>query len=201
MAQWKKTDTANGVPIWAPSLVKKTANVANRDAIFSNTTADAFITGQTVGVFAVDSNESRALGSRGLHTGWVKRTVGSGGRANRVSYETLVAGGISTDSEDNIFYNYAINIITQPLANTAATGDPATFRVVATSIPAGATLTYQWQFANGDNIAANAIYTNVTTANLVITDVTGLDNTSFKVLVGNVEAQSVVSANALLTVT
>jgi hypothetical protein len=201
MAQWKKTDTANGVPIWSPNLVKLTANVANKEAMFGNTTADSFITGQTIGVFAVDANESRALGSRGLHTGWVKRTVGSGGRANRIQYETLVAGGISSDSENSVFTNYSITINTQPLANSVATGAPATFRVVATTVPEGATLAYQWQFANGDNIAANAIYTNVTTANLVITDATGLDGISFKVLVSNAEASSVTSSNALLTVT
>ena len=38
------------------------------------------------------------------HTGWVLRTVGEGGRAGRVQYETLVAmgGNITTDAEDVI---------------------------------------------------------------------------------------------------
>jgi hypothetical protein len=37
------------------------------------------------------------------HAGWVRRTVGTGGRAGRVFYETLVAGGtISGDQSDNI---------------------------------------------------------------------------------------------------
>lgn len=35
------------------------------------------------------------------HTGWVRKTVGTGGRAGRVFYETLVAGGISGDAEDD----------------------------------------------------------------------------------------------------
>ena len=34
------------------------------------------------------------------HTGWNKRTVGTGGRAGRVFWETLVAGGMSGDAED-----------------------------------------------------------------------------------------------------
>ena len=35
------------------------------------------------------------------HVGWVKRTVGTGGRAGRVHYETLVAASsISGDHED-----------------------------------------------------------------------------------------------------
>jgi hypothetical protein len=36
------------------------------------------------------------------HAGWVKRTAGTGGRAGRVSYETLVAGSsITGDSVDD----------------------------------------------------------------------------------------------------
>ena len=38
---------------------------------------------------------------KGAHLGWVKRTVGTGGRAGRVHYETLVAASsISGDAED-----------------------------------------------------------------------------------------------------
>ena len=37
----------------------------------------------------------------GAHLGWVKRTVGTGGRAGRVSYETLIAASsITGDGED-----------------------------------------------------------------------------------------------------
>jgi hypothetical protein len=48
-----------------------------------------------------------ALGSGGTtqvtHAGWVRRTVGTGGRAGRVFYETLVAGGsITGDNSDDI---------------------------------------------------------------------------------------------------
>jgi hypothetical protein len=36
------------------------------------------------------------------HTGWNLRTVGSGGRAGRVQYETLVAmGTLNTDGNDD----------------------------------------------------------------------------------------------------
>jgi hypothetical protein len=54
------------------------------------------------------ANASRGLGTDGdsdnrdlAHTGWVKKTVGTGGRAGRVHYETLVAASsISGDAED-----------------------------------------------------------------------------------------------------
>ena len=41
------------------------------------------------------------IGSQVAHIGWVKKTIGTGGRAGRVFYETLVASSsISGDSED-----------------------------------------------------------------------------------------------------
>jgi len=43
------------------------------------------------------SGESHAV----AHSGWNLRTVGTGGRAGRVTYETLVAGGISGDADDD----------------------------------------------------------------------------------------------------
>lgn len=43
------------------------------------------------------------LANRITHAGWVRRTVGTGGRAGRIQYETLVASGsISGDAEDTI---------------------------------------------------------------------------------------------------
>jgi hypothetical protein len=46
---------------------------------------------------------SGAGGTQVTHAGWVRRTVGTGGRAGRVFYETLVAGGsITGDAADDI---------------------------------------------------------------------------------------------------
>lgn len=43
------------------------------------------------------------LSGKVTHAGWVKRTVGTGGRAGRVHYETLVAmGSIDGDAEDTV---------------------------------------------------------------------------------------------------
>jgi hypothetical protein len=40
--------------------------------------------------------------SQGAHAGWVKKTVGTGGRSGRIQYETLVAiGSITTDAVDD----------------------------------------------------------------------------------------------------
>jgi hypothetical protein len=204
MSQWKMDDSAANSVNWAPTSVKLTPNTTNRDNLYGNTTADAFITGLTVGQFAVDDNEIAADGGKIAHTGWVLRTVGSGGRAGRVMTEVLVAGGITTDAEDVVMPDYALRITSQPRANTANTsaGQTATFRVVGASTPAGATLSYAWTYANGDAIATNANVGVKTAANLVINSAVQTTNASFKVTISSTGgAVNVVSSNATLTIT
>jgi len=59
------------------------------------------LTGETAAASAVISG---AANKGGFHAGWVRRIKGTGGRAGRVQYETLVAtGSISNDDEDTIF--------------------------------------------------------------------------------------------------
>lgn len=63
MSQWGNIDRANNSPLWGPVSVMKTANTVNRNALFNNTTANAFVTntafstGYTVGVFGVSAGE------------------------------------------------------------------------------------------------------------------------------------------------
>ena len=59
------------------------------------------LTGETATAVAVLTGRGYIDGA--AHTGWVLRTVGTGGRAGRVQYETLVAfgGNFSTDSSDD----------------------------------------------------------------------------------------------------
>jgi hypothetical protein len=59
------------------------------------------IVGDTATVVAVLTERGYTDGA--AHTGWVLRTVGSGGRAGRVQYETLVAfgGNFSNDASDD----------------------------------------------------------------------------------------------------
>ena len=71
-------------------------------AVSSGGTAHSF-TGATAtatanrGLGVDGDNDSREV----AHVGWVKKTVGTGGRAGRVHYETLVAASsITGDAED-----------------------------------------------------------------------------------------------------
>lgn len=65
----------------------------------STTAAGATLTGETAtGVVTVGGAKNRGI----AHSGWVIRTEGTGGRAGRVQYETLVAmSSIATDGSDD----------------------------------------------------------------------------------------------------
>src|SRR6056300_1365859 len=96
MAQWTMTDEAAGSPLYANNILNVTKN---QTELFNNVTEDDVITDQEVGVFGVSAAEmADATGeaSAVTHAGWVLRKEGTGGRAGRVQYETLVAAGSIT---------------------------------------------------------------------------------------------------------
>lgn len=103
MPLWKPADDANGIPISVPAQFSLTPNSANRDALYGNTTSNAYVAGQTIGLFSVSAAEKASTNasseaSKVTHTGWNIRTVGQGGRAGRVFYECLVAGDAAVGS-------------------------------------------------------------------------------------------------------
>jgi hypothetical protein len=208
MSQWKNDDSAANSVLWGVTQFNKAPNTANRDAFFGNTTADAYVTGITAGQYGVDTSEiaatREAAESRPAHAGWVTRVEGSGNRAGRIQHEVLVAmGSMTSDAEDASFPDYTITISSQPRANTANTtaAQQATFRVVAASVPAGATLSYAWTFANGDTITAGSNVGVTTAANLVINSASQTVNASYKVTISTTGADNKVSSNATLTIT
>jgi hypothetical protein len=91
------------------SLATSAANAANNSVIDLTTTGGG---GQYFAI--VDATRATAIASRGLsqsvdgsehatHIGWNIKTVGSGGRAGRVQYETLVAiSEVKGDGSDDI---------------------------------------------------------------------------------------------------
>lgn len=205
MAQWGNTDDAANSVLWAVSQLNKTANTTTQAELFGNTTANAFVTGTTIGQFGAGVQEVQANGDI-THSGWILRTEGSGGRAGRVTHEVLVAGGYtftSDASDDAVLPDYVIRITTQPSNTTANTSasENATFTVAAASRPTGATLAYSWTYANGDPIAAGANVGTTTTATLTVNSAVQTANASFKVLVSTTGGANATSANATLTIT
>lgn len=102
MSTWGNRDVSSNSVLWSGLLVNKTPNSSVRDAMWSNSTAGAFVTGQTIGVFGIEkvdlANSSIAPTGAISHTGWVLKRTGSGGRAGRIQTEVLVAGSMANSS-------------------------------------------------------------------------------------------------------
>lgn len=195
MPQWGSKDQANNSVLWAGALVNKTANVANRDALYGNGTA--------TGIFAVNDAEQAASDGKYASTGWIKRTVGTGGRAGRILTETLVAIGITTDgSDDAIIPDASLRITTQPAAANVTAPAAASFTVAGESTP-NVAISYQWQANTGSgyaNLSNGGVYSNVTTATLSISNSTGLNGNRYRAILSATGAANVTSTGALLTV-
>jgi hypothetical protein len=199
MPLWTANDNSNGAPLFAPSTVNKTPNTANRDTMYNNATPSGYITGQTTQVIGVAANQITEVA--GAHTGWIRRTQGTGGRAGRVHSEVLVAGGFSTDTQPTKH----IAIVTQPSNNSVANNAQATFSIAAAVMP-NTTITYQWQLWGGASFAditANSSFTNVTTAAFVITNAirSVANGFIFRCRVMSTGAANVNSSNAVITIT
>ena len=213
MALYGKSDAASNVSVIVCSTVQATQNTANRTALYGNTTADAFVTGTTKGIFGVDVAEARAAragaNTRVVTPGYQLRTVGSGGRAGRTTYETLAAVRLVSDaSDDAVVPDFRLLVITQPSNATGdiSNNDIRTFTVVSDSTPPGATLTYQWQRWGGSSFSdlSNAgAYSNVATTTLSVNANTATSGTPgsdiYRVRIGATGAANVFSANATLT--
>lgn len=208
MPLWKNTDDAANSTIYAAAQVKLAPNTTNQTNLFGNTTADAFITGSTVGQFGVTNDEVAA--NPGIaHSGWVLRTEGSGGRAGRVFHEVLVAmSSITGDaSDDTQIPDFKLSIATNPTSASAnsTNNDIATFSVVAASVPTGATFTYVWQKYNGSafaNLTNTGAYSNTTTATLSVLANTASNGEVYRVRVAATGANAAVfSSNAVITIT
>lgn len=215
MPLWRNTDAAGNSVFMAVQQFGKGANTGNQANLFGNTTADAFVTGITVGQFAVSETEMRSMrGSRSAakpaHSGYVLRTVGSGGRAGRVTTEVLVAmNTITGDSENTVFQDTYAVITTQPSANSgnSTANETKTFTVVGNTLPTtGGTVSYQWQKLSAGvfaNIAASGGFSNVTVATMSVNTAGAsvANQDIYRAMVYGTGIATGYSANAILTIT
>ena len=99
-----KSGTANKISLATSEYKATTGDKIDLTAVAAGGTAHTLI-GVTPTATAVFGMGSSGMVGSGLnaHIGWVKKTVGTGGRAGRVTYETLVAGSsISGDASDDL---------------------------------------------------------------------------------------------------
>lgn len=222
MSSWGNNDNAANAPYWAtmtvPTINAPTAaapTAANVALLYANTTADAYVTGETIGLFGIDSQEIQAQGhGLGAHAGWNLRTTGSGGRAGRVQHETLVClANLTGDGDAQVYANVTITLSgptsQSVLANTTYYANVATFSTTPTLAGnTAATLTYQWQYNTGSvwaNIPANTTpmqYSGATSSTLYARPgTTANTGTIYRVIVTAAdEGVTATSANATITV-
>ena len=104
MSSWSNTDTGGSAPLWAIARVKKAPTAANMHSggsgasgkLFQNATEDNLIDGVTIGLFNFKDGETQS--GKIAHVGWNLKTTGTGGRASRIQFETLVALANSQDA-------------------------------------------------------------------------------------------------------
>lgn len=204
MPLWKNTDAAANSVIWAAAQFKTPANTANRAALFGNTTANSFITDQKVGMFGADVTET-TVNPAITHAGWVIRTEGTGGRAGRIQYETLVAmGSLTVDAEDTVLADARLTLVTQPISATRVAPAAATFSVSVSAVPSSVVPTYVWQANTGAgfaNLSNAGVYSGANTPTLSISNSTGLTGVQYRVLALATGANTITSTAATLTVT
>lgn len=190
MSSWGNNDNSANAPYWAVNSAIAPANpnraaptAANVALLYGNTSSGVYTTDETIGLFGLDSQEIAVLGDKGAHTGWVLKTQGSGGRANRVQYETLVAlSTVIKDGDAQLFPNVSISLVTTTSATVVANAsyaNSATFVVTPTLTGnTAAALTYQWQV----NDAAGSLgWTNVVNGTPANTNYTGGTTTTLLV--------------------
>jgi len=149
-------------------------------------------------VFGINAAEAPG----GVTPGWVKVTNGTGGRAGRTQYETLVAFGDpakpseSSDLDTGLFGVITLSTVAD---QEAASGEAEAFSVTATTTNS-VTATFQWQVQTGGT-GAFADINGATASTLTIGDNSGLDGNRYRCVVSGTGATTVTSNSALLTET
>ena len=145
---WTLADGAAGSPISALAQVNKTANSANRTALFNNTTADAYVTGATIGVFGVSAAEMSDAGIGQV----ASVTVSTAGTGYTVRPTATFSGGGQAASGATA--QVTAKVVTS-LIHAAGTGfAPGDVVTINTTGSAGATTSARFNVAT---VTANAV--------------------------------------------
>lgn len=166
---------------------------------------------------ALKENKDRGINAPGWWS-YYTYTDGEGNVRHKAEHLVTIAGpdlnANETQADDAIAADYTIVIGTQPADLTVASGDPAVFSVVASTLPSGGALTYEWFFlepggiwetADGAGWATGALTDELTIPDSSV-DLGGggndLDGYKFRVVVSNTGASAdVTSTEATLTIT
>lgn len=187
MAQWSNQDASSNSVLWAPTGFNLPANTTNRDALFGNTTPNAFTQGETVGMFGVDVTEMSVSNGSVIQT--IITNAGSGYSANAVVTVTdpATGSGFTANAQANATgYISAINI------SAAGSGYTTVAPTLVIAAPAGKTFNANSGVANTTEFIT--ISSNVFQNNDIVTYTVATGNTVVSGLT-NATSYYVVSAN------
>lgn len=186
MAQWSNQDASSNSVLWAPTSVNLAPNTTNRDNLFGNTTADAFVTGLTVGQFGVDTTEVGVVNGSVIFV--TITSPGSGYSANAtVTVSNETGSGFTANAEANATgYISIVNI-------SAAGSSYETPPTVTIAAPTGKTFNANSAVANTTEFIT--ISSNVFQNNDIVTYTVATGNTAISGLT-NGTSYFAVSANS-----
>jgi hypothetical protein len=192
------------MPLWSNTDESTSAPKHTVDITTGNTGVEAYQL-EPVGTWGVDVTEAQVTNVNG-HAGWVLRTVGSDGRAGRVTEETVVAmGSMSVDVEpgyDAVYLDFVITITEQPEDEEVEANTSASFAVDYAEVPDGFTVNIQWQVSEDDG----ETWTDITDADsfdltIAAEDDEYVDGNQFRAVLTSDDAATVISNVATLTIT
>lgn len=182
MSQWKNDDSAANSVLWAVTQYNKAPNTSNQTDFFGNVTADAYVTGITVGQFGVDATEASVSNgavrevvftSRGSGYGANATLTVSGGLGNTVA----ATGNAQANSTGRISaINFTNNGIGYTLAPTLTIAAPAAVTFNALTAVSNTNDTITLTSANSKFLAGDRVQYLVAAGN---TAVGGLSNANY----------------------
>jgi hypothetical protein len=155
MPLWSSTDNTSSSPIYTPAQVNLEPNATNRDALYHNTTPDAFVVGETIGVQGVNA-ASIPAGYSSVATISIN-AIGSGyanGDTVTANTGTAVTAAVFTVTTAPANTSIATLTITNPGNYSVAPTNPVALKnvTVANSSANGATATATFNETNGQGI-------------------------------------------------
>jgi len=155
MAQrmWGTVDRANDSPIWATAQVNKTSNSVNQAALYNNTTADAYVTGATIGTFGVSRAEMSDAGIGQV----ASVTVSTAGSGFTVRPTVSFAGG--GQSAAGATATATAKVVSATITDGGTNYAPGDVVQINTTGAAGATVAAKFNVATVNAAASNTVLT------------------------------------------
>ncbi len=122
MALWGKNDTASNAALFAPAQVKQTPNTTNAQALYGNTTPNAYFDGATVGLYAVSGAE--AANNGGGVAEIIINFAGSGYAANAAVTMGEAVGGTNATANATAAASGRISAVNVNTAGAGYTSNP-----------------------------------------------------------------------------